>query len=115
MTLEALNKKLDNTNEAIYELIYAINETNNQIITYVIVIACVLILATIITECCLIKYLKKSNKQIEMQNQEIKDIQEYLSFYQKNSNLSKDDYELIQLLKNNPQEREKLLNNLKKD
>lgn len=76
MNIETVGNKIDNLDYTLKELVNAINQTNKATITSVLVILTAMAIAIIISNVFFIKYLKKLQKQVMEQGDEIKKLKE---------------------------------------
>ena len=76
MTVETISEKINNIDYTLQELVKAINKANQETINYVILTLAIFAVAVIVSQFIYIAFLKKMQKQLEKQNEEIKVLKE---------------------------------------
>ena len=76
MTVETISEKINNIDYTLQELVKAINKANQETINYVILALTVFAVAIIVSQFIYIAFLKKMQKQLVKQNEEIKELKE---------------------------------------
>ena len=76
MTVETISEKINNIDYTLQELVKAINKANQETINYVILTLAIFAVAVIVSQFIYIAFLKKMQKQLVKQNEEIKELKE---------------------------------------